>query len=171
MDDIKKLMKEYQKHNLSWEVEMNMLIARAATAHATHYNKQHYKYKMTHPSSSILYALLEKGGKMTQKQIANRLPVTKQAITSALSVLEKRGFVAREIHPNDRRKRWVMLTQAGVDFIRISMPLRAAFYDRFSTSISEKEGEIIIAALSRLLKFYEKEINKVKRSRKKKVDC
>ncbi len=167
MQDIKTLMKQYDDHNQTWEVEMNMLIARVATAHETHYNKQHHKYKMTLASTSILFALLEKGGRMTQKQITNRLPVTKQAITAALNVLEKRGFVAREVHPNDRRKRWVILTQVGTDFLRIGMPLRAAFYERFSETVSEKEGKIVITVLSKLLKFYDKEISKLNRSIKK----
>jgi DNA-binding MarR family transcriptional regulator len=170
MADIKSLLNEYQRHQDHWAVEMNILIGRVAIAQETHYNKEHEPYKITHPSASILYALLEKGGKMTQKQISNRLPVSKQAITAGLKTLEQRGLVAREIHSHDRRKRLVTLTDKGIDFISASMPLRTAFYNKLMSILTEKEGKTIIATLTKVSKFYEKEINKLNRSKKKIVE-
>jgi DNA-binding MarR family transcriptional regulator len=167
MTDIKNLLNEYKSHQDHWAVEMNMLIGRVAIAQESHYNKEHEQYKITHPSASILYALMEKGGKMTQKQISSKLPVTKQAITASLKILEKRGLVTREVHSHDRRKRWVTLTEKGVDFLSVSMPLRSSFYEKLTSCLTKKEGDAVTTILTKVSKFYEKEINKLDRARKK----
>jgi DNA-binding MarR family transcriptional regulator len=56
---------------------------------------------------------LERKGPLTSKALAELERVTPQAIGSALSALEQRGYVARTTDPDDRRRVMTAITEAG----------------------------------------------------------
>jgi len=160
-NDIKKLVAQYKKQTLPWIIDLNILIARAAANYILLYNKQHEAKDLTHPSISALYTILEYGGKITQKQLTERLPVSKQAITSALKILEKRGFIKRENHTIDTRVKEIYITDKAIEFIEFSLPLRNYFYTKITEFIDEKKGRQLTKNISTINKFYENEIKKL----------
>jgi DNA-binding MarR family transcriptional regulator len=52
-------------------------------------------------------------------ELAARLRITKQALNYLLGQLEGRGYLERRPDPGDRRSKRIVLTQRGVDAIRV----------------------------------------------------
>jgi MarR family transcriptional regulator, 2-MHQ and catechol-resistance regulon repressor len=76
------------------------------------------------PSASQVLAVLDGEGRpVPSNVIAERLLVTTASMTSLLDTLERRGFVARNPHPTDRRKILVSLTGAGAQVVDELLPV------------------------------------------------
>jgi DNA-binding MarR family transcriptional regulator len=67
---------------------------------------------LTRPRATVI-AYLHRGGPMRQRDIAEALRVSARNITGLLEGLEATGFVARTVHPRDRRATLVTLTEQG----------------------------------------------------------
>ena len=50
--------------------------------------------------------------------LAERFHVSKQTMTGLLDRLEFAGCIERLAHPNDRRRKYVQLTEKGLDVVR-----------------------------------------------------
>ncbi|WP_232425226.1 MarR family winged helix-turn-helix transcriptional regulator [Pseudofrankia inefficax] len=57
-------------------------------------------------------------GPRTMRDLATELAIDRPYATVVIDELERRGLVARTVHPNDRRCRQVSLTAAGEDAAR-----------------------------------------------------
>lgn len=76
------------------------------------------------PSASQVLAVLDGVGEpVPSNVIAERLLVTTASMTSLLDTLGRRGFVARNPHPTDRRKILVSLTDAGAQVVDELLPV------------------------------------------------
>jgi DNA-binding MarR family transcriptional regulator len=62
---------------------------------------------------ATVIAYLHRGGPMRQRDIAEALRVSARNVTGLLEGLEATGFVARTVHPSDRRATLVTLTEQG----------------------------------------------------------
>ncbi len=49
----------------------------------------------------------------TGSELADYLDITKQAASQMIDYLEKRGYVARQAHPRDKREKLIVLTAKG----------------------------------------------------------
>jgi len=67
---------------------------------------------LTRPRATVI-AYLHRGGPMRQRDIAEALRVSARNVTGLLEGLEATGFVARTVHPSDRRATLVTLTEQG----------------------------------------------------------
>jgi DNA-binding MarR family transcriptional regulator len=67
---------------------------------------------LTRPRATVI-AYLHRGGAMRQRDIAEGLRVSARNVTGLLEGLEATGFVARTVHPSDRRATLVTLTEQG----------------------------------------------------------
>lgn len=61
---------------------------------------------------------LHRGGPMRQRDLAEALHVSARNVTGLLEGLEATGFVARKVHPSDRRATLVTLTEQGTAVAR-----------------------------------------------------
>lgn len=61
----------------------------------------------------VLLATLARGDALTQRELARRMPSDPSTVRAMLVLLEKRGLVRRDSHPNDSRARTAALTIAG----------------------------------------------------------
>jgi len=64
---------------------------------------------------NILLHLLTQGQEMGQEQLVNQLDISKPAVSRALNSLERKGYVTRQRDPNDKRARWVRLTDKALE--------------------------------------------------------
>lgn len=64
----------------------------------------------------VLYVINETSHNCTQNEICNKLYLPKQTVSLILSGLEKKGYIYRELHPEDRRNKIVKLTESGSKF-------------------------------------------------------
>ncbi|MFZ4606199.1 MAG: MarR family winged helix-turn-helix transcriptional regulator [Caulobacter sp.] len=61
----------------------------------------------------VLTHFMRRGGRESPAQLASAFQVTKGAMTNTLQRLEAQGFVAIVGDPDDGRRKWVTLTDAG----------------------------------------------------------
>jgi DNA-binding MarR family transcriptional regulator len=76
------------------------------------------------------------------RQLATRLSCDKSNVTGIVDELERRGLVARQVDPHDRRIKQLVLTDTGR---KLRGALRARLYDEapaISTLTREEEGQL-----------------------------
>ena len=105
---------------------------------------------MKHDLSLARFALLAQliradHHQLTPSALAQQAGVTRATVTGVLDGLEKRGWVERRTHPEDRRSILVVLTDSGMSFMREILP----DHIRYITSMIKDIEE---ADLARLLK-------------------
>jgi DNA-binding MarR family transcriptional regulator len=61
----------------------------------------------------VLLATLSRGDALTQRELARRMPSDPSTVRAMLILLERKGLVERDVHPDDSRARTVALTAAG----------------------------------------------------------
>jgi DNA-binding MarR family transcriptional regulator len=82
--------------------------------------------------------------------IGERLLLTSGSITSLLDTLERRGFVRREPHPDDRRKLLVNITDEARKFVDLMLAQVHATSIDVMVGISEADREHLIQTLAKL---------------------
>jgi DNA-binding MarR family transcriptional regulator len=75
------------------------------------------KYGVT-ADQFVLLATLSRGDALTQRELARRMSSDPSTVRAMLILLEKKGFVEREVHPSDSRSRTVALTVEGKRMFR-----------------------------------------------------
>ena len=92
---------------------------------------------------SILLAIVFKRGKCTKDKLGEITLFDGASIARALKKLEDRGFVSRQADPNNRRKKIVTITDAG---LKLYGEVREAFQDSndmiFKGITSEEQKEL-----------------------------
>lgn len=69
--------------------------------------------------TEVLFALLSKDGERAEPSVvARELRMSKQGMTGLADKLEGAGYVRREAHPSDRRKKIVVLTPKGLELVK-----------------------------------------------------
>jgi DNA-binding MarR family transcriptional regulator len=98
--------------------------------------------------------------------LAERLGITAAGVTIMLNRLEKQGYIARSLHPTDRRRVIVMATELAAYRIReIVVPMLVESYKMLSSWYDSHELEIIADFLTRA-----GELQQIHRQRLRDVD-
>ena len=58
------------------------------------------------------------GGADSASELGRRLSVSKQAAAKTIAVLQERGYVARDIDPEDARRKRLQVTELGFEVLR-----------------------------------------------------
>jgi DNA-binding MarR family transcriptional regulator len=99
----------------------------------------------------VLLACLAEQDAITQQELARRASSDPSTIRAMLVLLEGRGLVSRERHPDDRRARVVTLTAKGRRLFerlwKTSDPIRVQMLSGFSAD----EAELLMGCLRRLI--------------------
>ena len=133
----------------------SMLIAKINRNMKKLKNMEMAEYGLRNPQISCLYALYHKDG-MTAAELCERSDEDKATISRSLDILEKNGYLSREVVRGKRYKSPILLTEKGkamakkiaerVDLIYGSISLamseedKAAFYRNLATVASGLEG-------------------------------
>lgn len=88
---------------------------------------------------------------LTPSELARRQMMTSGGMTAALDRLERRGLIAREPNPADRRGSLVRLTDEGRQAIEAAVDLQADVEKRLVEVLSSKEVDQLTGLLRRLL--------------------
>lgn len=104
---------------------------------------------ITHEQFGILFVLSKEDG-LYQRQLAFLLSKDRPNITRMLDILEKKEFIVREKHPENRRISKVRITDAGRAKVELLKPYKEEFADKISKNISEEEMEICYSVLKRI---------------------
>lgn len=94
--------------------------------------------------------LLEEEKATTPKLLAERLGLTAAGVTIMLNRLEKQGYIARSLHPTDRRRVIVMATELAAHRIQeLVVPMIVESYKMLLRSYDSAELDIIADFLIR----------------------
>ncbi len=110
--------------------------------------------------------LLEEEKSTTPGLLAERLGLTAAGVTIMLNRLEKQGYIARSLHPTDRRRVIVMATELAAHRIReLVVPMIVDSYKMLLSWYDSAEREIIADFLTRA-----GELQRIHRQRLRDVD-
>jgi len=98
----------------------------------------------------LLNHLYEEEG-LSNAELAERMYVTRPSISAMLDRLERRGFIRREISPDDRRSIRIFLEPAGREAVAALRPAIRRYVAELIADLSEEEVRTIAGALERLV--------------------
>jgi len=107
-----------------------------------------------------------------QRRLAARLAIDAVSTGQLVMSLERHGWVARIVHPEDRRARQLTLTRAGARLRTDLRPLLGKAHDRILSSLSAAERTQLIDLLTRVVETnepYARPGNGRRRPRKRKA--
>lgn len=131
-----------------WEVwgQTNALYVQWCAAHDVNYYRQ-----------LVLYAL-EAHAPTTQKRIADNTGLSKQTVATVMRALKAEGLVAMSESGDDRREKYVRLTDTGALYARDTLGPLYALENRVFNIIGEDRINQMIDAVSLFNTVFEKEL-------------
>lgn len=133
----------------SAEAAANLVAAANAFLEEVH-RRRHPVAGLSHSAYQVLAILDGAGQPLPSHVIAERLLVTTASMSSLLDTLERRGFVRRLPHPEDRRKILVEITDPAREVVDQVLPLvHAAATEAFAV-LEPSERELLTEALGRV---------------------
>ncbi len=74
--------------------------------------------EFTHNQRLVMFILhdLEKKGKISLRELRNRMKLAPSTITPIITSLENDGYIERNIDPNDRRNIFLQLSKKGIEY-------------------------------------------------------
>lgn len=94
--------------------------------------------------------LLSKHDGLSQRQIADMLDIRPQSISEAITTLEERGLIRKEINEQDRRGLLIYITEDGLQMRTELHNERVQNAKRIFTSISEEEKQTLLELLEKV---------------------
>lgn len=82
--------------------------------------------------------------------IREYLAVSKAAVSQMLSSLEKRGFVIREIDPENRRNLIVALTASGAEILRVKDAEADGRIEKILSIMGEQDAEQFVRLIQKM---------------------
>lgn len=103
-----------------------------------------------HPREyGVMHVVAARPG-MTQEELAAQSNVDRTSIVSLLDQLEARGMAERRVHPKDRRKRCIYLTEDGERALEQLRAVAAKAGDELFAPLTAREREQLGALLRKL---------------------
>jgi MarR family 2-MHQ and catechol resistance regulon transcriptional repressor len=96
----------------------------------------------------LLYA--SENHRLLMSELGDGLEVSPTVVTRLVDSLVAEGLVARVDHPDDKRKTWATLTDAGRELFEAEMPLMIQEIERLWSGMTAKEKRLLVHLLSRL---------------------
>ncbi len=125
------------------------------------YRKAARNFDMPELALWIVYAVRE-NPVCTQKDIVDLLLQPKQSIHSALKTLEKEGYVALEFAQNNRRNKYIHLTEKGIALAENTADKIVCAEKLAFLSLTDAERETVLRLFERLTSSLRKEMQKIK---------
>jgi DNA-binding MarR family transcriptional regulator len=98
------------------------------------------------PTEMQVLATLARCGRATPGELARREHVQPPSMTRIVAMLEEKGLVRREPHPDDRRQVVVSSTEQAESILDQSRAKRDAWLAELATGLTEEEWAVLRAA-------------------------
>ncbi|KAM3100828.1 MarR family winged helix-turn-helix transcriptional regulator [Phormidesmis sp. 146-35] len=109
---------------------------------------------LTSPQFDVIATLGNTPG-MFMNQLAEKTLVTKGTLTGIIDRLEQKGFVRREVPPENRRCFLIVLTPEGEQVFNNIFPVHISYLKERFDQLSESELSDIKTSLKRLREIFE----------------
>ena len=126
------------------------LIRRAQQIAVSIFAEQLSSADITPVQFAILNALLGSPG-IDQVSLAKRVAFDPATSGSVIGRLEAKGWVARKAYPNDRRRKLLVVTRAGVQALGLVQADVARIQEKILSPLSPQEQGQFVRLLSRLV--------------------
>ncbi len=113
------------------------------------YRKMLGKVGVTEQQWRVLRVLDERGT-MDPKDIADAACLLNPSLTRIMQLLERKGFIARRAHPDDKRKVLVDITEGGSALIAEAMPESQEISDRLEARYGPEQRRALLNLLNEL---------------------
>ena len=98
----------------------------------------------------VLLTALAQAKTLTQRELADQIVCDQSTLRAMLVLLEKKGLVRREAHPNDGRARLVSLTDEGERLQSTLWEQSEAFRQDLVALLGPSDSETLVVLLNRL---------------------
>jgi DNA-binding MarR family transcriptional regulator len=129
--------------------DAGFLLARAGGRVIRSLNRALEPFGLRSRHYTVLMATAEHGG-LSQRELGDLLGIDPSAVVALVDDLQRAGFVRRDPHPEDRRTRLVVLTDAGEEAFARAGDLAAAVDDETLAPLHPAEREVLIGLLRRI---------------------
>lgn len=115
------------------------------------YGKHFSIYGLSEGKFTVLMLLYRDYQKpITPSELAKSANVTKATITGLIDGLSREGVVKRSVHPEDRRKQTVLLTEKGLEMLEGMLPKHYQKTSRLVSTLSDEERKVFFQLLSKM---------------------
>ncbi|MBV1837428.1 MarR family transcriptional regulator [Acetobacter estunensis] len=125
-------------------------LARLATHWRREIDHDLRRFNLTDATWRPLYYLGTLEPPVRQTDLARALSVEAQSLVRVLDVLEQRGLVTREVDPDDRRSKLVVLTQEGAAMGKAVLAVADDVAARVLSDVSERELVLCLDVFERV---------------------
>lgn len=112
------------------------------------------KYNMSDIALFTLQIIYE-SKECIQNDLAEKLSLPKQTICSILDNFEKKGYIKREINPEDKRNRLISLTKKGIIFAKPIIEDLENLYKSVLRCLSDEDIKKYSDCQKEIIKFME----------------
>jgi len=138
----------YQSNISAFEVPLFQAMRRLQQAGEVH-AKQVARHGGLTPTQLLILKVLADEARLTASALSRRVSLTPATLSGLLDRLEERGLLQRQRDAQDRRRHWLLLTEAGRELLREAPPLLPPqFRERFA-ALPDWERHALTAALLR----------------------
>lgn len=102
------------------------------------------------PSEIHTIEAIGSDGAVLMSELAERLGITKGAVTQLITRLDAKELVIRSPHPTDSRAALISLTEKGKDANEAHEEVHHQFYDQLRTQLSEQEINVFETCIEKL---------------------
>lgn len=108
------------------------------------------------PSFTLQYMAviknIEKAG-TTVNGLAEKINISKQAVSKMAKDLEKNGYIVTKKNPNDSRSVLMFITPQTEELLKFIRKQNQKFVKEFSATLSEKRAQAFITDLHSMMRF------------------
>lgn len=135
----------------------NNIVSHFAREYVTVQEKELSKYGMglgRHTCLGLIYWAGKEG--ISPAALADRMGVTRGAMTGLIDSLEREGWISRENHPSDRRMVRLVITDDGRKKYEQYHPHHATSLSKFMNTLTKQEQKQLVQLLRKLSSGFER---------------
>ena len=117
-------------------------------------------YNISHTEYRVLALLFFSHG-CEPSVMADKLLILRQTMTKVIDSLEAKGYVAREVHPYDRRKLYINLLPEGTRLARELLCLESDYLDRVDSQFTQEEMDTYRSLAKRIQEARERVMEQI----------
>jgi DNA-binding MarR family transcriptional regulator len=126
--------------------ELSLLIAQMRRLTSVSVSKRLAVVGTSLPAYKVLFRLVH-DSEVPQHELAADAAMDPAAISRLIQGMVKDGYVTTRVDPTDKRQRFVKLTRKGRELERSLSPIVDAAFEPFSTVLSEREQQQLVAIM------------------------